>query len=147
MQGNTSIYGNILRVYNYSVRSIAELIVIKLTFEFKGGGLGSGGPPHQILQKNSTKSCNSRGFHEFMGLHIEVHSCVTIRGVYYIKHAHNLIVKRFENKVVNLWIDTCRCIYYKVINPLTTRDFIKILIKSHFFFHLQFITFSAHYVV
>ena len=74
-----SIYGNILRVYNYSVRSIAELIVIKLTFVFKGVWVW--GPPHKILQKNSTKSCNSRGFHEFMGLHVEVHSCVTIRGV------------------------------------------------------------------
>ena len=53
VQGNmsTGIYGNILRVYNYSVRSIAGLIVIKLTFVFKGGG-GSGGHPHKILQKN-----------------------------------------------------------------------------------------------
>ena len=34
--------------------------------------------------KIGTKSCNFRGFHEFMGLHIEVHSCVTIRGVNYI---------------------------------------------------------------
>ena len=40
VQGNMSIYGNILRVYNYSVRSIAGLIVIKLTFVFKRGGLG-----------------------------------------------------------------------------------------------------------
>ena len=40
VQGNmsTGIYGNILRVYNYNVRSIAGLIVIKLTFVFKGGG-------------------------------------------------------------------------------------------------------------
>ena len=49
VQGNMSIYGNILRVYTYSVRSIAGLIVIKLTFVFKEGGLGV--LPHKILQK------------------------------------------------------------------------------------------------
>ena len=41
-------------------------------------------PPQENFANIGTKSCNSRGFHEFMGLHIEVNSCVTIRGVYYI---------------------------------------------------------------
>ena len=57
------------------------LLVLNLEFVFKGG---SWGPPPDIFAKIGTKSCNSRGFHEFMGLHIEVHSCVTIRGVSYI---------------------------------------------------------------
>ena len=54
------------------------LLVLNLTFVFKGG---SWGPLPENSAKIGTNSCNSRGFHEFMSLHIEVHSCVTIRGV------------------------------------------------------------------
>ena len=50
------------------------LLVLNLTFVFKGGG--SGGPLPENSAKIGTNSCNSRGFHEFMGLHIVVHSCV-----------------------------------------------------------------------
>ena len=57
------------------------LLVLNLKFVFKGG---SGGPPPENSAQIGTKSCNSRGFHEFMGLHIDVHSCVTIRVVNYI---------------------------------------------------------------
>ena len=57
------------------------LLVLNLKFVFKGG---SGGLPPENSTKIGTKSCNYIGFHEFMGLHIEVHSCVTIRGVNYI---------------------------------------------------------------
>ena len=57
------------------------LLVLNMKFVFKGG---SGGPPPGNSAKIGTKSCISRVFHEFMGLHIEVHSCVTIRGVNYI---------------------------------------------------------------
>ena len=57
------------------------LLVLNLKFVFKGG---SGSPPPENSAKIGTKSCNSRGFHEFMGFHTEVHSCGTIRGVYYI---------------------------------------------------------------
>ena len=56
-------------------------LVLNQKFVFKGG---SGGPPPENSAKIGTKSCNSRGFYEFMGLHIEVHSCVTMRGVNYI---------------------------------------------------------------
>ena len=76
-----SIYGHICACYDWNVRSIAVLLVLNLKFVFKGG---SGGPPPENSAKIGTKSCNSRGFHEFMGLHLEVHSCVTIRGVNYI---------------------------------------------------------------
>ena len=65
----------------YNIRSIAVLLVLNLIFVFKGGFWG---PPPENSAKIGTKSCNSRGFHELMGLHIEVHSCVTIRGVIYI---------------------------------------------------------------
>ena len=68
--------------YNYSVWSIAVLLVHNLTFEFKGG---SGGPPPDNFAKIGTRSCDSRGLHEFIGLHIDVHICVTIRGVKLIK--------------------------------------------------------------
>ena len=70
--------------YNYNVRSIAVVLVHNLTFEFKGE---SGDPPQKTFAKIGTKSCNSRGFHEFLGLHIDVHSCVTIRGVNFINGA------------------------------------------------------------
>ena len=51
------------------------LLVLNLNVYLKGG---SGGSPPGNSAKIGTKSCNFRGFHEFMGLHIEVHSCVTI---------------------------------------------------------------------
>ena len=78
---NMSIYRHFF-VYNYSVRLITVLLVLNLTeLYLKGEWGGSGGSPPEIFTKNGTKSDNSRGFHEFMGLRIEVHSCVIIREV------------------------------------------------------------------
>ena len=62
-------------------RKTVLIVLNRMGVVFKGG---VGGPPPENFAKIGTKFCNSRGFHESLGLHIELHSCVTIRGVYYI---------------------------------------------------------------